>query len=52
MSTPEVPAVTDVPIGNTYDKYASSNPIERRLMQGFFDALEASLPRDRPARIL
>ena len=40
--------MTDVPIGNTYDKYASSNPIERRLMQGFFDALDASLPGERP----
>ena len=43
---------THVPIGNTYDKYASRNPIERRLMDGFFDALDASLPTDRPARIL
>ena len=44
--------MTDVPIGNTYDKYASSNPIERRLMQGFFEALDASLPDGRPSRIL
>ena len=44
--------MTDVPIGNTYDKYASSNPIERRLMQGFFEALDASLPHGRPSRIL
>jgi 2-polyprenyl-3-methyl-5-hydroxy-6-metoxy-1,4-benzoquinol methylase len=29
------------PAGNTYDKYASSNPIERRMMQGFFAALDA-----------
>ena len=26
----------DVPTGNTYDKYASQNPVERRLMDGFF----------------
>lgn len=45
-------AAEDVPTGNTYDKYASANPIERRLMGGFFDALDASLPRTNPARIL
>jgi SAM-dependent methyltransferase len=42
----------DVPIGNTYDKYASKNPIERRLMDGFFSALEAALPVAAPASIL
>lgn len=41
-----------VPTGNTYDKYASKNPIERRLMDGFFRALDASLPRTSPQRIL
>ncbi len=41
-----------VPIGNTYDKYASANPIERRLMAGFFAALDASLPATPPTRIL
>lgn len=29
--------------GNTYDKYASTNPIERRMMDGFFAALDACL---------
>lgn len=33
-----------VPTGNTYDKYASSNPIERRLMSGFWSAFDAALP--------
>lgn len=33
-----------VPTGNTYDKYAARNPVERRLMAGFFAALDASLP--------
>ncbi len=42
----------DVPTGNTYDKYASKNPVERRLMEGFFAALDASLPRTSPGRIL
>lgn len=41
-----------VPIGNTYDKYASANPIERRLMTGFFAAFDASLPVRPPTRIL
>jgi hypothetical protein len=43
---------TDVPIGNTYDKYASKNPIERRLMDGFFTALDAALPDAAPSSIL
>lgn len=42
----------DVPTGNTYDKYASANPIERRLMKGFFDALDASLPGTEPSAVL
>ncbi|MCU1497548.1 MAG: Methyltransferase type 11 [Acidimicrobiales bacterium] len=42
----------DIPTGNTYDKYASENPVERKLMDGFFAALDASLPRTAPARIL
>jgi SAM-dependent methyltransferase len=41
-----------VPTGNTYDKYASRNPIERRLMAGFFSALEGSLPLDAPQTVL
>ena len=40
------------PTGNTYDKYASANPIERRMMSGFFAALDASLPTTPPATIL
>jgi ubiquinone/menaquinone biosynthesis C-methylase UbiE len=41
-----------VPTGNTYDKYASSNPIERRLMAGFLERLDQSLPKVDPTRIL
>ncbi len=40
------------PTGNTYDKYASANPIERRMMEGFFAALDESLPAAPPATIL
>lgn len=38
--------MTVVPTGNTYDKYASSNPIERRLMSGFLTTLDAALPAE------
>jgi ubiquinone/menaquinone biosynthesis C-methylase UbiE len=40
-----------VPSGNTYDKYASTNPVERRLMAGFLNRLEGSLPAS-PTTIL
>ena len=43
---------TSVPTGNTYDKYRSKNPIERRLMKGFFAALSDVLPREHPATVL
>ncbi len=41
-----------VPTGNTYDKYGTRNPIERRLVGGFFDRLESLLPAATPGRIL
>jgi SAM-dependent methyltransferase len=44
--------ITQVPTGNTYDKYASTNPVERRLMTGFFTALDSALPERAPARVL
>lgn len=33
----------EVPTGNTYDKYASTNPIEQRMMRGFFSTLDGFL---------
>jgi ubiquinone/menaquinone biosynthesis C-methylase UbiE len=42
---------TTVPIGNAYDKYASPNPIERRLMASFMQRLDTSLPTVAPTRI-
>jgi hypothetical protein len=36
-------ATQPVPTGNTYDKYASTNPIEQRMMRGFFAALDGML---------
>jgi len=44
--------VTAVPTGNTYDKYAATNPIERRMMQGFMAALDGMLDGLAPRRIL
>jgi ubiquinone/menaquinone biosynthesis C-methylase UbiE len=43
---------TAVLTGNTYDKYTSKNPIERRLVAGFFAALVESLPRTPPETVL
>lgn len=40
------------PTGNTYDKYTSGNPVERRLMTGFFRALDVALPAVPPERVL
>jgi len=33
-------AVTEVPTGNTFDKYGSKNPVVRRLMSGFHGTLD------------
>jgi SAM-dependent methyltransferase len=46
------PAPAAVPTGNTYDKYGTSNPLERRMMQGFMSALDAMLDGLAPRRIL
>ena len=41
-----------MPTGNTYDKYNTSNPIERRMMKGFFETLDAFVDATQPTRIL
>lgn len=43
---------TTTPTGNTYDKYTSKNPIERYLVNGFFDSLAGLLPGKQPENIL
>ncbi len=44
------PVVTDgVVAGNTYDKYGTTNPVARRLMEGFDAGLFDLLGRTRPA---
>lgn len=40
-----------IPTGNTYDKYGSTNPIEQRMMRGFFAALDRYLDDTTPTRI-
>ena len=41
-----------VPTGNTLDKYATTNPVERRMMQGFFGAFDELVDRARPDSVL
>lgn len=41
-----------VPTGNTYDKYGSTNGLERRMMAGFMASLDSLLDGLAPRRIL
>ena len=41
-----------VPTGNTFDKYGSENPVVRRLMRGFGNALDALWDRAQPQSVL
>jgi 2-polyprenyl-3-methyl-5-hydroxy-6-metoxy-1,4-benzoquinol methylase len=45
-------AAPEVPTGNTYDKYGSTNPAVRRLMAGFHGALEELWERAAPESVL
>jgi SAM-dependent methyltransferase len=47
-----VTSATEVPTGNTYDKYGSSNPVVRRLMAGFHSTLDELWERARPESVL
>jgi ubiquinone/menaquinone biosynthesis C-methylase UbiE len=47
-----VSATTQVPTGNTYDKYGSANPVVKRLMGGFHAALDELWTRAAPRSIL
>jgi SAM-dependent methyltransferase len=42
----------DVPTGNTFDKYGSSNPVVRRLMTGFHSTLDELWRRAEPDSVL
>ena len=43
---------TEVPTGNTFDKYGSSNPVVRRLMAGFHASLDELWTRAARGRVL
>ncbi len=45
-------AVTDIPTGNTYDKYHSRNPVARKLMERFHQNLDQCLAQCDPTRLL
>jgi SAM-dependent methyltransferase len=47
-----VSATAQVPTGNTYDKYGSSNPVVKRLMAGFHGTLDDLFARAAPESIL
>ncbi|MDQ6834885.1 MAG: class I SAM-dependent methyltransferase [Actinomycetota bacterium] len=46
------PAAADVPTGNTFDKYGSSNPMVRRLLAGFERELEELFAIASPTSVL
>ena len=55
MTVDDTDAVVDdrpVVTGNTYDKYASTNPIEQKMMAGFLRSLDEMLDGLAPTRIL
>jgi 2-polyprenyl-3-methyl-5-hydroxy-6-metoxy-1,4-benzoquinol methylase len=45
-------ATTEVPTGNTFDKYGSQNPVVRRLMSGFHATLDELWARAAPSSVL
>jgi 2-polyprenyl-3-methyl-5-hydroxy-6-metoxy-1,4-benzoquinol methylase len=45
-------AATEVPTGNTFDKYGSQNPVVKRLMSGFHETLDELWQRAAPASVL
>jgi SAM-dependent methyltransferase len=47
-----VSATTEVPTGNTYDKYGSTNPVVKRLMAGFHSTLDDLWARAAPESVL
>ena len=45
-------SAAEVPTGNTFDKYGSSNPVVRRLMTGFHASLDELWDRASPESVL
>jgi len=48
----QAPAAEQVPTGNTYDKYGSTNPVVRRLMAGFHSTLDELWKEAAPESVL
>jgi SAM-dependent methyltransferase len=46
------PAIAEVPTGNTFDKYGSSNPVVKRLMGGFHATLDELWEQAAPDSVL
>jgi 2-polyprenyl-3-methyl-5-hydroxy-6-metoxy-1,4-benzoquinol methylase len=49
---PATPATPEVPTGNTYDKYGSTNPVVRRLMDAFEGTLDELFSKAAPQSVL
>jgi 2-polyprenyl-3-methyl-5-hydroxy-6-metoxy-1,4-benzoquinol methylase len=45
-------AATEVPTGNTFDKYGSQNPVVKRLMGGFHETLDELWAKAAPESVL
>jgi 2-polyprenyl-3-methyl-5-hydroxy-6-metoxy-1,4-benzoquinol methylase len=45
MSSPQAATGSEVPTGNTYDKYGATNPVVRRLMSSFEESLDELFAR-------
>ena len=45
-------AAAEVPTGNTFDKYGSSNPVVKRLMGGFHSTLDGLWTKAAPSSVL
>ncbi len=52
MSATTPPTVEEVPTGNTFDKYGSTNPVVRRLMAGFEGTLAQLFAQAAPESVL
>jgi len=52
LAAPAPHASGDIPTGNTFDKYGSTNPVVKRLMAGFEGTLEQLFTQAAPTSIL
>lgn len=52
VATPGSTGADEVPTGNTFDKYGSTNPVVRRLMTGFHSTLDELWDRAAPTSVL